>query len=340
MSTIQNSRFFPENSHFRGGLYSPSTGERIFDQSIPISGWFAVSTDARQYQVQAWHGEILLGQTILFAMGPGPEQEAGVFTFHLLARFPVPIDLEQDAQIRVTATPDGGVTRSTIAEVTVRIVPAQLQLKHYGNVLAPMQTTVLHRNQIYGSGPPVEQASPAALQLVLQYLPAQCSVVDVGCGAGAYAAAVMKSGRRWIGLERNPACCAILERRCLPYRRSSKGEQHLNAADQEFDCAICIEVLEHVPAMELFLAEIARVIRARALFSVPNLEIIPYLASLHIVPWHLLEGDHQNFFTRTSLRTALSSHFRTVEVFSYGEHPVATSERIRTHAHLFAVAEK
>lgn len=43
-----------------------------------------------------------------------------------------------------------------------------------------------------------------------------------------------------------------------------------------------------------------------------------YLHDWRVIPWHLLEGDHKNFFTRTSLRTLLQRYFRQVEIFSYG----------------------
>jgi hypothetical protein len=82
------------------------------------------------------------------------------------------------------------------------------------------------------------------------------------------------------------------------------------------------------------------VIRGRALFSVPNLEILPYLHEWGVVPWHLLEADHKNFFTRASLRTLLRKYFPHVEVFPYGEHPLKTRDGIPLHVHLFAVADK
>ena len=58
----------------------------------------------------------------------------------------------------------------------------------------------------------------------------------------------------------------------------------------------------HVMEPDVFLHEIARVRRSHALFSVPNMEILPYLHEWGVVPCHLLEGDHKNFFTRASLR--------------------------------------
>ena len=86
--------------------------------------------------------------------------------------------------------------------------------------------------------------------------------------------------------------------------------------------------------------EISRVVRHRARFSVPNIEVIPYFKDWETVPWHMLEGDHKNFFTRTSLRELLAPHFLRVEVFLYFEHPLRTRDGIPLHAHLCAVADK
>ena len=110
--------------------------------------------------------------------------------------------------------------------------------------------------------------------------------------------------------------------------------------DGEFENAICVEVLEHIANPDRFLSEISRAIRDRALFSVPNIEVIPYFSAWQVVPWHLLEADHKNFFTRASLRELLRKHFANVEVFSYAEHPLRTPDGIALHLHLFAVADK
>ena len=90
----------------------------------------------------------------------------------------------------------------------------------------------------------------------------------------------------------------------------------------------------------MFAAEIARIVTRRALFSVPNMELLPYLHDWRVVPWHLLEGDHKNFFTRASLHALLAGFFRRVEIFPYGEHPLRTRDGVSLYVHLFAVADK
>jgi hypothetical protein len=93
----------------------------------------------------------------------------------------------------------------------------------------------------------------------------------------------------------NPDCLRLLQQRGLPFRRTAPGTKRFPCADEKFDETICIEVLEHIEHLEPFLEEISRVVRQRALFSVPNIEVIPYFKDWETVPWHMLEGDHKNF---------------------------------------------
>ena len=221
----------------------------------------------------------------------------------------------------------------------MELVPARLGERPFGEVVPPERSQVLHRENVYGSGPPIEQASPEVLELLRGYLDSPSSIVDVGCGAGAYASGLVSVGHSWLGLEVGERCLEILERRKLPYRKLIPGNAPWPCVDREFDNAICIEVLEHIAEPAAFLNEIARITRKRVLFSVPNMEVLPYFYDWQAVPWHLLEATHLNFFTRTSLCALLEQHFRHVEVISYGEHPLRTRDDVALHVHLFAIAE-
>jgi len=245
----------------------------------------------------------------------------------------------REATLRVVAG-IGDPARDTVTEQAIRVVPASLRERPYGDVVSPENETLLHRENIYGSGPPIEEAGIEVSNLLHAYLPADVSVVDVGCGAGAYGPPLIAAGHDWLGLEANAHCCEILKRCQLPFRPVDVDSPGLPCNDAEFDSAVCIEVLEHTKDPETFAAEIARIIRGRALFSVPNMELLPYLHDWRVVPWHLLEGDHKNFFTRASLRHLLSRHFRSVEIFPYGEHPLRTRDGVPLYVHLFAVADK
>lgn len=209
---------------------------------------------------------------------------------------------------------------------------------HYGVLANPEEPRLFHRADIYTSGPSVSVANPECLALVRRYLGAPpARVLDIGCGFGPYGRALRADGYDWMGAEIKASDCAELARLGLPHVQVDG--QRLPFDDQSFDAAMCIEVLEHVPDPASFLVELRRVIRRRLLISVPNLELIPYLYRYAAVPWHLLEGDHKNFFTRPSLRHLLQPHFRNVEVLCYAQHPLRTPEGVPLYYHLFAVCE-
>lgn len=315
-------------------IESPQSGQNVYDEAIFISGSLDLAHhDLASGAVRAFIDDRPCGETrILF---PRPDGRAGFRMFGRVSPAPSePRDVRLRLFVAGIADPD------PVVEIPVRLIPAALRHRPYGDVVSPGNETLLHRENIYGSGPPIEEPGVEVSDLLRAYLPARSSVVDVGCGAGAYGPPLIAAGHGWLGLEANDYCGGILERRQLPFRKVDPASGKLPCADTEFDCAICIEVVEHTKDPESFVAEIARIVRGRALFSVPNMELLPYLYDWRVVPWHLLEGDHKNFFTRASLHSLLSRHFRQVEIFPYGEHPLRTRDGVSLFVHLFAVADK
>ena len=323
------------SSTFQAVIESPVAGQNIYDEAIFVSGSLDFGDrDPASLRLRAYVEDRFCAETrILF---PRPD---GRFGFRMFGRISPSGPESRDATLRVVAG-IGDPGRDIVAEQTIRLVPASLRERPYGEVFSPENETLLHRENIYGSGPPIEDAGAEVSELLRAYLPEQASVVDVGCGAGAYGPPLIAAGHEWLGLEANAHCYEILERRRLPFRRVDLAATQLPCADAEYDCAICIEVVEHTKDPAAFVSEIARIIRRRALFSVPNLELLPYLHDWRVVPWHLLEGDHKNFFTRASLRSSLSRSFSHVEIFPYGEHPLRTHDGVPLFVHLFAIADK
>jgi SAM-dependent methyltransferase len=314
-------------------IESPTPGQIVYDEAIFISGFVDLDDrDAASCVVRAFIDGRVVGETRL--LFPHPNHTP--FSFRILGRIASGSE-RRDVVLRVVAgIGDPGFS----LEQTIHLIPARLRDRPYGDVVSPGNETLLHRENIYGSGPPIEEAGVEVSDLLRAYLPAGASVVDVGCGAGAYGPPLIAAGHEWLGLEANDYCCDILTRRRLPFRKVDLAAARLPATDGEFDSAICIEVLEHTKDPETFAGETARIIGRRALFSVPNLELLPYLHDWRVVPWHLLEADHKNFFTRASLHALLSRYFRQVEIFPYGEHPLRTRDGVPLFVHFFAVADK
>jgi SAM-dependent methyltransferase len=104
---------------------------------------------------------------------------------------------------------------------------------------------------------------------------------------------------------------ANLEFRTMPPDR-------LPCADDEFDLAAAIEVLEHVPDPERTLAEMARVARRHLLVSVPreplwralNVARGAYLRELGNTPGHV------NHFSKRGFVSLLARHGEIVETCS------------------------
>ncbi len=335
--------------HLASVVDHPREGDFCYRQRIPVQGWVYAGhrqDKIKRISVHAAHGEI--GATtrlypradVALAHQLGPEVRTG---FRLLATYalggPPPPVLGLEVRAEFT---DGTVT--PLAGVHIQLLPNDHTGGAYGSLCNPHQTEMLHREHLYSTGQPAEQASPDCVDLIAEYLPRGISLLDVGCGIGAYCEPLRARGFSWIGCETSLDCVHQLALRSRPHRIIPKpawpwSRYRLPAATGEFDAVLAIEVLEHLADPAPFLAELARVTRRHAIFSVPNLEPLPYLADRMVAPWHLLEGDHRNFFSRFNLRPLLQRHFRSVEVLDYGPQPLASPEGLPLPYHLFALCE-
>lgn len=161
------------------------------------------------------------------------------------------------------------------------------------------------------------------------------TVLDVGCGEGAFADAIA-------GLEARPICVEVADeplrrlRARFPHlaadaRRATAGEP-LPLGDAEVDAVWAGEVIEHVVDVGAFAAELRRVLRGggplilttpdhgRALLA--RFAANPHLFDDHFSPY----ADHLRFFTARTLTMVLSdAGFAAIDIAS-------------EHGHLMAVA--
>lgn len=170
---------------------------------------------------------------------------------------------------------------------------------------------VLHREHIYGPGPPNISIHPDVLDLAKQL---KGPVLDFGCGRGLLVEKLRESGIESHGLELD----SPIIRECLTEARAANitlydGTFPAPLESGRFASVICSEVLEHIPEYEAALREIARLAGERATFTVPDASAIPLGYRHGAVPWHLLESTHCNFFTQQSLKRALQPHFSKIE---------------------------
>ena len=162
----------------------------------------------------------------------------------------------------------------------------------------------------YGSTNPLVKRLMAGFHGTLDELwerAAPESVLDVGCGEGVLTAewAERLDGGRIVGIDLDDPKLRreweMRERPNLEFR--AEEATSLSFADDEFDMASAVEVLEHVPEPEATLAEMARVAQRWLLVSVPreplwrglNMARGAYWRALGNTPGHLNHWSKRGF---------------------------------------------
>lgn len=192
----------------------------------------------------------------------------------------------------------------------------QVTAPHYPALLDT--TEVLHREHIYSSGPPIPVVATEVMALTSLLSP---PILDFGCGSGAFVRALREHGLEAYGIEID----RLEIRQSLPdkipdYIHLYDGSLPLPFENGAFCSAVAIEVIEHVPNYEQTLSEIARVVTDSFIITVPDISAIPLGHHNSVVPWHLLESTHVNFFTQPSLEKVLKKYFSQVEFARINQH--------------------
>lgn len=323
-----------------GHLDSPLPDALVYQHGFEAAGWAPTYGGRPWTKVRVLCGETVIGETAIPLARPdvaaafGPKMENVGFALH--CTLPEPLRATENISIRCSASYPGDIV-TEFGGRTLRLSHFDYRQHGHGYVYSDLPIGVLKRNNIYGSGPPAPDAHHSVVELIMRYLKAGDSVLDVGCGIGAYARALEPLGILWTGCENRPDFVSTMREGGL---NAVLAEDSLPFPNGAFDAAICIEVLEHVEDYESFLSEITRVVRGRVLFSVPNFGAIPVTAAFYAIPWHMLEADHKNFFTTKSLSELLLRHFARVETFEYGPLTLMQSlDGLPINNHVFAVAD-
>ena len=177
----------------------------------------------------------------------------------------------------------------------------------------------------YGSTNPVVRRLMAGFEGTLEELFRKAdpqSLLDIGCGEAVltHEWAQKLAPRRVVGLDlEDPAIQAEWEKRQAPnLEYKIMKAENLPFADDEFDVATAIEVLEHVPDPAHTVAEMARVAQRWLLVSVPreplwrglNVARGAYIKDLGNTPGHV------NHWSKRAFVALLSRHGEVVEARS------------------------
>jgi SAM-dependent methyltransferase len=175
---------------------------------------------------------------------------------------------------------------------------------------------------------PEPWAWPRRRALLLGELQPGDRVLDLGCGAGRFVAALQVAGANVVGVE---LAAAALERarRNVPGAdlRMVEPDGGLPLGHGEIDLVWCSEVLEHVPDTGAFLNEVRRVLKrgGRLLVTVPDHGLVrrALIALARHERHYDPLGQHLRFYTRRSLAQALqATGFTDVRIEPLGGPPL------------------
>ena len=177
----------------------------------------------------------------------------------------------------------------------------------------------------YGSTNPVVRRLMSAFERTLDELFTHAeprSLLDVGCGEGVlvHKWAQRLGERRVVGidLEEESIQAGWAERQAPNLEYQVMHAENLPFAENEFDLASAIEVLEHVPDPEHTLAEMARCAERHLLVSVPREPLWRGLNMARGAYWSELGNTpgHLNHWSRRSFVALLSRYGQVAEVRS------------------------
>lgn len=151
-----------------------------------------------------------------------------------------------------------------------------------------------------------EHGLAASHRLVIDAVPADTRVLDVGCAAGHVAAELLAKGCDVVGIESDPAAAAAARARGIEVRELDLDSEPLVPAGAGgFDCVVFADVLEHLrdPAAVLRQAAVAPLV----VVSLPN--IAHWTARRAVLrgrfpreDFGLFDRTHLHFFTRETAR--------------------------------------
>ena len=140
-------------------------------------------------------------------------------------------------------------------------------------------------------------------------------ILDVGCGGGLLSEPLTRLGAKMTGIdpsERNIQVTALhAQKQALDIDYRAQTAEELAEAGEQFDAVVCLEVVEHVPDVQAFVAVVAKLIKPGGIAALSTLNrtvksfALAIVGAEYILQW-LPRGTHQwhRFVTPEELQNA------------------------------------
>ncbi len=155
--------------------------------------------------------------------------------------------------------------------------------------------------------------NPSRLEAVLKY--AGRSILDVGCGSGAYVLHLRDRYEiRGVDFRRYDTWSSA------PELFSLSGADHLELPDSSVDTVLSFETLEHLDHPGRALKEYYRVCRRNLILTVPNCDTSDGMRRSGLAYFHWTDRTHVQFFTlESTVELASSAGFKIAKAVHINE---------------------
>jgi hypothetical protein len=242
-----------------GAIDRPQPGTTVYQHSFDVVGWAAGRDGKPWRRVRVRANNEIIGSTSISFRRPDVAEAFGVgfvdVGFSVRCRLPEKLRTGGNIDLICEVEYEDD-SRAMMTACRVHVSGIDYRARDFGGILVDEFDAVLPRSEVYTSGSPATKADEYCAQLVRRYIAPGESVLDVGCGVGAWSAALTPFGLSWSGCEARADFVDQMQSRGLP---ATLVTDRLPFADASFDVTICIEVLEHVVDPAPFLTEVSRV---------------------------------------------------------------------------------
>ena len=160
----------------------------------------------------------------------------------------------------------------------------------------------------YLDADPLEQVDAALVEFVTQH--AGHRLLDLGCGLGGYSKVLAERGHDTVALDVMPEY--VQRARELGVAAEVYDGKRIPLDDGSVDTVVLLEVIEHLEDPAALLVEARRVARKNVLLSTPN--CTQSFGRVPVEFSHMLDVDHKQFYTVSSLRALLDGVFGSCAV--------------------------